>query len=147
MRPDGINSATDCPDKLRRIRCRDRERGKTLVFLTDNFVLPAMTVADICRSRWQVELFFKWIRQHLRTKSFLGTSENAVKSQIWIAVSVCVIVAIIRKRLKIEESLHTILQILSLTIFEKTPLNQLLDTTVHQIRPDGPSKQLNLFDF
>ena len=105
VRPGGVNSATDFPDKLRRIKYRDPERGKTLVFLTNNFTLPAMSVADIYRSRWQVELFFKWIKQHLRIKSFFGTSENAVKSQIWIAVSVYVIVAIIRKRLKIDESL------------------------------------------
>ena len=147
VRPDGVNSATDFPDKMRRVKYRDPDRDKTLVFLTNNFALPAMTVADIYRSRWQVELFFKWIKQHLRIKSFFGTSENAVKSQIWIAVSVYVIVAIIRKRLRIEESLHTILQILSLTIFEKTPLNQLLDTTVRHSQPDGPSKQLNLFDY
>ena len=147
VRPGGVNSATDFPDKLRRIKYRDPERGKTLVFLTNNFTLPAMSVADIYRSRWQVELFFKWIKQHLRIKSFFGTSENAVKSQIWIAVSVYVIVAIIRKRLKIDESLHTILQILSLTIFEKTPLNQLLDMSAQQIPQDTPSKQLNLFNF
>lgn len=147
VRPDGVNSATDFPDKMRRVKYRDPDRDKTLVFLTNNFALPAMTVADIYRSRWQVELFFKWIKQHLRIKSFFGTSENAVKSQIWIAVSVYVIVAIIRKRLRIEESLHTILQILSLTIFEKTPLNQLLDTTVRHSQPDGPGKQLNLFDY
>ena len=147
VRPDGVNSATDFPDKMRRVKYRDPDRDKTLVFLTNNFALPAMTVADIYRSRWQVELFFKWIKQHLRIKSFFGTSENAVKSQIWIAVSVYVIVAIIRKRLRIEESLHSILQILSLTIFEKTPLNQLLDTTVRHSQSDGPGKQLNLFDY
>ena len=146
-RPDGVNSRTDFPDRLRRIRYRDPERGRALVFLTNNFVLPPMTVADIHRSRWQVELFFKWIKQHLRIKPFYGTSENAVKSQIWIAVSVYVIVATIRKRPGIEESLHTILQILSLTIFEKTPLNQLLDTDEQQIQPDGEDKQLNLFDY
>ena len=147
VRPDGVNSATDFPDRLRRIRYRDPARDKTLIFLTNNFALPAMTVADIYRSRWQVELFFKWIKQHLRIKSFFGTTENAVKSQIWIAVSVYVTVAIIRKRLNIEESLHTILQILSLTIFEKTPLNQLLETAGHQYSHDDPDKQLNLFNF
>ena len=147
VRPDGVNSATDFPDRLRRIRYRDPARDKTLIFLTNNFALPAMTVADIYRSRWQVELFFKWIKQHLRIKSFFGTTENAVKSKIWIAVSVYVTVAIIRKRLNIEESLHTILQILSLTIFEKTPLNQLLETAGHQYSQDDPDKQLNLFDF
>ena len=147
VRPDGVNSATDFPDRLRRIRYRDPARDKTLIFLTNNFALPAMTVADIYRSRWQVELFFKWIKQHLRIKSFFGTTENAVKSKIWIAVSVYVTVAIIRKRLNIEESLHTILQILSLTIFEKTPLNQLLETAGHQYSHDDPDKQLNLFNF
>ena len=147
VRPDGVNSATDFPDRLRRIRYRDPARDKTLIFLTNNFALPAMTVADIYRSRWQVELFFKWIKQHLRIKSFFGTTENAVKSQIWIAVSVYVTVAIIRKRLSIEESLHTILQILSLTTFEKTPLNQLLETAQHQYSQGDPDKQLNLFNF
>ncbi len=147
VRPDGVNSATDYPDRLRRIRCRDPERDRTLVFLTNNFALPAMTVADIHRSRWQVELFFKWIRQHLRIKSFPGTSANAVRTQIWIAVSVHVLVAMIRKRLNSEPGLHTILQILDVTCFEKIPLNQLLtdsETTSHQT--DLP-KQLTLFDF
>ena len=147
VRPDGVTSATDFPDRLRRIRYRDPAHDKTLIFLTNNFALPAMTVADIYRSRWQVELFFKWIKQHLRIKSFFGTTENAVKSQIWIAVSVYVTVAIIRKRLNIEESLHTILQILSLTTFEKTPLNQLLETAQHQYPQGDPDKQLNLFNF
>ncbi len=146
VRPDGVNSATDFPDRLRRVKHRDPACDKTLVFLTSNFALPAMTVADIYRSRWQVEQFLKWIKQHLRTKSFFGTTENAVKSQIWIAVSVYVTVAIIRKRLNIEESLHTILQILSLAIFEKAPLNQLLETAGRQDSQDRPSNQLNLFD-
>ena len=147
VRPDGVNSATDFPDRLRRIRYRDPERDKTLVFLTNNFALPAMTVADIYRSRWQVELFFKWIKQHLRIKSFLGTSANAVKTQIWIAVSVYVLVAIIRKRLNCELSLHTILQILDVTLFEKTPLNQLLNDSETASRQTGFPKQLTLFDF
>ncbi len=142
VRPNGINSKTRFPQKMRKIRYRDPETGKTLVFLTNNFSLSPKTIADLYKSRWQIELFFKWIKQHLRIKSFFGTSENAVKSQIWIAVSVYVIIAIIRKRLNIEESLHTILQILSLTTFEKTPLKQLRQTS-----PCAPNKQLNLFDY
>ena len=106
VRPSGVHSATDYPDQLRRIRYRDPERDKTLVFLTNNFVLPALTITELYRARWQVELFFKWIKQHLRIKSFFGTSENAVKTQIWIAVSLYVLVAIMRKRLKLEQSLY-----------------------------------------
>jgi hypothetical protein len=118
-------SAQGYPAPLRRIRVKDAE-GKTLVFLTNNLDLPARTVAELYRCRWQIELFFKWIKQHLRIKSFFGTSENAVKSQIWIAVSVYVLVAILKKRLKLSASLYEILQILSLTMFERTPLDQLL---------------------
>lgn len=118
-------SAQGYPAPLRRIRVKDAE-GKTLVFLTNNLDLPARTIAELYRSRWQIELFFKWIKQHLRIKSFFGTSENAVKSQIWIAVSVYVLVAILKKRLKLSASLYEILQILSLTLFERTPLDQLL---------------------
>jgi hypothetical protein len=121
----GFYSTQDYPTPLRRVRIRDDE-GKTLVFLTNNTDLPARTIAELYRCRWQVELFFKWIKQHLRIKSFFGTSENAVKSQIWIAVSVYVIVAILKKRLKLSASLYEILQILSLTMFERTPLDQLL---------------------
>ena len=146
VRPNGINSKTRFPEQMRRIKYRDPETGKVLVFLTNNFTLPAKTIAALYRSRWQVELFFKWIKQHLRIKSFFGTSENAVKSQIWIAVSVYVIIAIIRKRLQIEESLHTILQILSLTLFEKTTLKQLLSPETMQILVNPLDKQLNLFD-
>ena len=111
---------------LRRIRFKDPETAKTLVFLTNNFVLPAFTITELYRCRWQVELFFKWIKQHLRIKAFYGTSENAVKSQIWIAVSAYVLVAIVKKRLRLSASLYEILQILSLTMFEKIPLQQLL---------------------
>lgn len=121
----GFYSTQDYPTPLRRVRIKDDE-GKTLVFLTNNTDLPARTIAELYRCRWQVELFFKWIKQHLRIKSFFGTSENAVKSQIWIAVSVYVIVAILKKRLKLSASLYEILQILSLTMFERTPLDQLL---------------------
>ena len=145
VRPSGVHSATDYPDQLRRIRYRDAERDKTLVFLTNNFVLPALTITELYRARWQVELFFKWIKQHLRIKSFFGTSENAVKTQIWIAVSVYVLVAIIRKRLKLEQSLYTILQILSLTMFEKTLLNQMFDPDHPQSQLPDHTNQLNLF--
>jgi len=121
----GFYSTRDYPAPLRRVRIKDDE-GKTLVFLTNNTNLPARTIADLYRCRWQVELFFKWIKQHLRIKSFFGTSENAVKSQIWIAVSVYVLVAILKKRLNLSASLYEILQILSLTMFERSPLDQLL---------------------
>ena len=116
----GQHSATNYPDKLRRIKYCDPETKNTLVFLTDNFTLPALTIARLYKCRWQVELFFKWIKQHLRIKRFFGTSENAVKTQVWIAVSVYVLVAVIKKRLAIEASLYTILQVLSVTTFEKT---------------------------
>ena len=146
VRADGVTTSKDYPDTLRRIRFVDRERGKTLVFLTNDFILDPVTIAQLYRSRWQVELFFKWIKQHLRIKSFFGTSENAVKNQIWIAISVYVLVAIIRKRLELDMSLHTILQILRLTPFEKMPLDQLLDMApparVHQRQ----NNFLNLLD-
>jgi IS4 transposase len=108
---------------MRRIRFHDPETGKTLVFITNNFALSAATVSALYKSRWQVELFFKWVKQHLRIKRFFGTSENAVKTQIWIAVSVYVLVAIVKKRLQLKHSLYTLLQILSVAIFEKMPLN------------------------
>lgn len=114
------------PERLRRIRFKDPETAKTLVFLTNHFALPALTIGALYKSRWQVELFFRWIKQHLRIKRFFGTSENAVKSQVWIAVAVYVLVAIIRKRLDLDFSLHSMLQILSVTPFEKVPLFQLL---------------------
>ncbi len=121
---------------LRRIRFKDPETAKTLIFLTNNFVLPALTITELYRCRWQVELFFKWIKQHLRIKAFFGTSENAVKSQIWIAVSAYVLVAIVKKRMHLPTSLYEILQILSLTMFEKIPLDQLLAQTISdQIQP------------
>jgi IS4 transposase len=134
------------PKALRRIRFKDPDTGKTLVFLTNNFDLPALTVCTLYRMRWQVELFFKWIKQHLRIKVFYGTSENAVKTQIWIAVCSYVLVAIMRKRLKLEASMHEILQILSLTLFEKTSLDELLTrSTPESIRPQNHN-QLNLLD-
>ena len=130
---------------LRRIRFKDPETAKTLIFLTNNFVLPAFTITELYRCRWQVELFFKWIKQHLRIKAFFGTSENAVKSQIWIAVSAYVLVAIVKKRLQLSASLYEILQILSLTMFEKIPLDQLLaQTNSEQIQPLSDN-QLILF--
>jgi len=138
-------SAGDYPDKLRRVRYYDAETEKTLVFLTNNFLLPAITIAQLYKQRWQVELFFKWIKQNLRIKSFYGTSENAVKTQIWIAVSVYLIVAIIKKRLNIQESLYTILQVLSVSLFERTSMFQLL-TFYDYINDTGRDlNQLNLF--
>ncbi len=131
---------------LRRIRFKDPETAKTLVFLTNNFALPAFTITELYRCRWQVELFFKWIKQHLRIKAFFGTSENAVKSQIWIAVSAYVLVAIVKKRLNLSTSLYEILQILSLTMFEKIPLDQLLTQTAAGENYPAPDNQLLLFD-
>ena len=122
----GTHTSKDYPEKLRRIKYYDAETNKTLVFLTNSFTLPALTIAQLYRCRWQVELFFKWIKQNLRIKSFYGTTDNAVKAQIWIAVSVYVLIAIIKKRLKLEMSLYTILRILSVNVFERTPLLQIL---------------------
>jgi len=139
-------SAKNYPERLRRVRYRDAETGKSLEFLSNHFGLSALTIAELYRRRWQIELFFKWIKQNLRIKSFYGTSQNAVKTQIWIAVSVYVLVAIIRKRLKIEASLYTILQLLSITIFEKTPLDQLLANAAPTEDSHHIDKQLNLFD-
>lgn len=135
----------DYPQYLRRIKFHDTENNKDLVFITNNFDLPALTIAQLYRCRWQVELFFKWIKQHLRIKRFYGTSENAVKTQIWIAISVYVLVAIVKKRLRIEASLYTILQILSLTLFEKTQLDQLLKNMELQMNSTENDNQLNLF--
>jgi hypothetical protein len=141
----GVNTSTGYPKSLRRIKYHDKQTGKTFNFLTNNFVIPAQTVADLYRYRWQVELFFKWIKQHLRIKRFFGTSENAVKTQIWIAISVYVLIAIIKKRLDIKADLYTILQILSLTLFEKTSLIQLLAQSDHAMDENGMSNQLDLF--
>ena len=142
----GFYAAKDYPMKLRRIKYHDAETNKTFVFLTNNFALPALTIAELYRCRWQVELFFKWIKQHLRIKAFYGTTENAVKTQIWIAVSVYVLVAIIKKRLRLEASLYTILQILSVTIFERTPLLQVLTDSDCNMQGRESLNQLNLFD-
>ncbi len=138
-------SAGDYPDKLSRVRYYDAETDKTLVFLTNNFLLPASTIAQLYKQRWQVELFFKWIKQHLRIKSFFGTSETAVKTQIWIAISVYLIVAIIKKRLNIQERLYTILQVLSVSLFERTSMFQLLTFYDYETDMDHNLNQLNLF--
>jgi Transposase DDE domain. len=142
-----IESAKAYPEALRRISYRDPITEKRLRFLTNNFVLPALTIAEIYRCRWQVELFFKWIKQHLRIKAFFGTSENAVKTQIWIAVSVYVLVAIVRKRLGLEASLYQILQILSVTLFEKTPILRALQASDSESNSVDVGNQLILFDF
>jgi hypothetical protein len=135
------------PQHLRRIRFKAPESAKTLVFLTNNFQLPALTVCSLYKSRWQVELFFKWIKQHLRIKRFFGTSENAVKTQIWIAISAYVLVAIIGKRLHLQASLHTLLQILSVTLFEKLELAEALTPSLLESNEDPIANQLELFDF
>ena len=147
MALEGRLSRKRYPARLRRVRYRDRAAGKTLVFLTNNFTLPPETIADLYRCRWQIELFFKWIKQHLRIKSFFGTTPNAVKTQIWIAVCVYVLIAIVKKRLALEPSLYTILQLLSVTAFEKIPLEQLLRQTEAAIEPHPADNQLNLFSY
>jgi IS4 transposase len=142
-----IDSVKAYPEQLRRVSYLDVKTGKRFKFLTNNFTLPALTIAQIYKSRWQVELFFKWIKQHLRIKVFFGTSENAVKTQIWIAVSVYVLVAIVRKRVGLDASLYQILQILSLTLFEKTPILQALQASDSQEESLDPVNQLILFEF
>ncbi len=145
----GVKTSTLYPEKLRKIRYVDEETDKDFVFLTNNFLLPALSIAMLYKSRWQVELFFKWIKQHLRIKSFYGTSENAVKTQIWIAVSVYILIAIIKKRLHLDLSPYTILQILSVTLFEKTPLIQLLTDSGYKTEEENSNmfrNQMTLFD-
>ena len=142
----GLKSSRSYPDPLRRIAFYDAEHKRRLVFLTNNFTLPALTVARLYQCRWQVELFFKWIKQHLRIKAFYGTSDNAVKTQIWIAISVYVLVAIVKKELRIERSLYDILQILSLTLFEKIPLFEALNDQNRPIPEPFDPNQLKLFD-
>jgi hypothetical protein len=144
--PRNFYARRDYPSKLRRIRYVDPETEKQLVFLTNNFTLPALTIAALYRCRWQVELFFKWIKQHLRIKAFYGTTENAVKTQIWIAISVYVLVAIVKKMLKLDQSLYTILQILSVTLFEKTPILRALAKANYTDPNCYTSNQLQLFD-
>jgi transposase len=144
---DGVRTSEDYPPHLRRIRFRDPETNKTLIFLTNHTALPALTICNLYKSRWQVELFFKWIKQHLRIKRFYGTSENAVKTQIWTALCVYLLIAIVRKRLNLEASLYTLLQVISVTVFEKIELKTAFCGLDH--RYDGPAinNQLNLFDF
>jgi len=142
---DGYLTRHDYPEHLRRIRFKDTESGKTLVFLTNQTALPVLTICGLYKSRWRVELFFKWIKQHLRIKQFYGTSENAVKTQIWIAVSVYVLIAIVRKRLGLEVSLYTLLQVLSVTVFEKVPLQTAFLTETNDTMDTIDTNQLNLF--
>jgi transposase len=144
--PRVFQSKKDYPGQLRRIRYFDAEQNRSLVFLSNHFNLPALTISDTYRCRWQVELFFKWIKQHLRIKKFYGNSENAVKTQIWIAISIYVLVAIVKKRLKLENSLYTILQILSVTLFEKTPILQALSREEDEEQIEESCIQLNLFN-
>jgi len=143
----GVNSKKDYPETMRRIVYRDAKTGKRYVFLTNNFVLPALTIAQLYKARWQIELFFKWIKQHLRIKAFYGTSENAVKTQIWIAVCVYVLVAIVKKRLSLDHSLYTILQILSVGLFEKTPVLQAFCEHNPTNEIGNTCNQLELFNF
>jgi hypothetical protein len=144
---NGFYTSKHYPEHLRRIRFKDPETGKTLVFLTNNTTLPALTIAALYKSRWQVELFFKWIKQHLRIKTFFGTSENAVKTQIWCAVSIYVLIAIIKKELQLDASLYTLLQILSVRVFEKIPLNKAYFDTGDRVELDASGNQLNLFNY
>jgi len=141
----GFYARKDYPERLRRIRYLDPEKKKRLIFLTNNFLLPAFVIAKLFRCRWKIELFFKWIKQHLRIKAFYGTSENAVKTQIWIAITVYVLVAILKKRLNLDVSLYTMLQILSVSLFEKTTLFQLFSQAQQQKTEDESSNQLELF--
>ena len=144
---NGFYTARAYPEQLRRVRFKDPESGKTLVFLTNNTTLPPLSIAALYKHRWQVELFFKWIKQHLRIKKFLGTSENAVKTQIWCAVATYVLIAIVKKELHLKASLYTCLQILSVSVFEKTQISCALQPDELQIEQDNDAKQLILFDF
>jgi len=142
----GFYQSKDYPEKLRRVKYHDVETDLTIALMTNNFNLPALTLTELYRSRWQVELFFKWIKQHLRIKSFYGTSENAVKTQIWIAISVYVMVAILKKQLRLPYSLYTILQVLSVSVFERIPLYQLFTMANYKTENPMSANQLNLFD-
>jgi len=144
--PTGFYTKKDYPDKLRRIKYFDAEKGRAFIFLTNQFTLPALTIAELYRCRWRVEIFFKWIKQHLRIKKFYGTSENAVKTQIWIAISTYVLVAIMKKRMKIDLSLYTILQILSISLFEKKPIYQVLTESNYKDKMTSGPIQLKLFE-
>jgi len=141
----GFYAKKDYPDKLRRIRYFDATQNKWFVFLTNNFTLPALNIAQFYQARWQIELFFKWIKQHLRIKVFYGTSDNAVKTQIWIAITVYVLVAIAKKQFKLEKSLYTILQILSVNLFEKSPILEALGTVQPQEIKDATSNPTATF--
>ena len=143
----GSKTSKEYPEALRRVSYCDRETRKRLAFLTNNFMLNPLIIAQLYNCRWQVELFFKWIKQYLRIKAFYGTSENAVKTQIWIASSIYVLVAIVKKRLNLERSLGEILQILSITLFEKSPILQALTASYDQNQCYDPYKQLSLFNF
>ena len=143
---DGLRTRRDYPEHLRRVRFRDPETDNNLVFLTNQMTLPALTICALYKSRWQVELFFKWIKQHLRIKKFYGTSENAVKTQIWIAVSVYVLIAIVRKRLGLEASLYTLLQVISVTVFERIAIKSALSQTADESDTDMNANQLKLWE-
>ena len=147
IRLDGFRSSEYYPEHLRRIRFNDPDTEKKLTFLTNHHLLPAAIVCALYKSRWQIELFFKWIKQHLRIKAFYGTSENAVKTQIWIAVAVYVLVAIVRKRLQIEAPLYSFLQVLSLTLFEKMPILRAFSSLPDEPDDGGFDNQLNLFGY
>ncbi len=142
----GVESASDYPLPARRVRYFDQEQHRSFVFLTNNFALPALTISQLYKARWRVELFFRWIKQHLRIKSFYGTSENAVKTQIWTAISVYLLVAITKKHLSLDLSLYKLLQILSITLFEKTPILQVISNAKGPPYLDDASKQLSLFN-
>jgi len=144
---NGPLSARQYPEPLRRVRFRDPETGRPFVFLTNHFDLPALTITRLYHCRWQIELFFKWIKQHLRIKAFFGVSPNAVKTQVWIAISVYVLVAIVKKELGLDRSLYEILQVLSITIFEKTPLLQDFSIPLDENETGGDRNQLSLFNF
>ena len=144
--PTGFYSKKDYPEKLRRIKYFDAEKGRSFIFLTNQFLLPALTIAELYRYRWRVEIFFKWIKQHLRIKKFFGTSENAVKTQIWIAISTYVLVAIMKKRLKTDLTLYTILQIISISLFEKKPIYQVLAQGDYRNKMTSGHIQLKLFE-
>jgi Transposase DDE domain len=145
VRLSGVRTQREYPVILRRITFCDPETGKRFTFLTNNFLLPALTIAQLYKSRWTIEVFFKWIKQHLRIKSFLGNSQNAIKTQIWIAISAYVLVAIAKKTLGVKASLYTFLQVVGFTVFEKTPILQVFEQHNLQEEQQGDSNQLNLF--
>jgi hypothetical protein len=143
---ESIKSAKEYPDKMRRVKYVDPQTGKSYVFLSNNFELAPQVIADLYKSRWQIELFFKWIKQHLRIKAFYGTSENAVKTQIWTAISVYVLIALVKKRMNFDITLYTFLQILSVSVFEQVNILQLVTNSAGTISENIPCNQLNLFD-